>query len=365
MTIEQAIAMQEKALKLLGRGKLGEARDLIAKALEIFELIEGKNTPDVANLLNDLADLEDKLGHLDVALKLAERSLAITTALGRKFTGVDAAIIRARANTIMGTVHRERGDYAKAEKFLKQALEINRRALGPAHSEVAGAENNLAVLYKYMGHFAKGLKLYRSALAKYEAEFGEDALPLSTVYHNIGGILHASGRYEEAEAPGRRAWEISRKHLGPNHPHTVADAAAYAGILDELGRYKESEPIYRRALKVFEKLYGPENYEIAINLNNLAALKAAQGKAEEAEEMYRKSIAITEKLLGSKHPDLALAWNNLASLLNETGRKREAIKLYERALKIFEKTLAPNHPKLLLVKENLETTKSSSVPRKS
>jgi tetratricopeptide (TPR) repeat protein len=162
----------------------------------------------------------------------------------------------------------------------------------------------------------------------------------------------------QGEASARRAWELSKLHLGASHPQTMADAASLAAILDSLERYKESEPIYRKALKVFEKLYGPENYELAVNLNNLAAVKSAQGKAEEAEELYRKSLKMSENLLGKKHPDVALTLYNLASLLQVSGRKRDAIRLYERSLKIFEKVLKPKHPKILLVKKALKTAQA-------
>ena len=357
MTLEHAIALQEKSWSLLGRGKIQEAHKCITDALRLFEAFEGKDSPDVANLLNDLADIEDRLERFDDALAHATRRMKITDALGRGFTGDDAVMIRARSRSLIGTIHRQMGDYKTAELFLKEALKMNKRHFGEAHPEVATSENNLAIVYKYSGQFTKGLALYRAALAKLIAEFGEDALPLSSIYHNIGGILHACGKYEEAEAPGRRAWEISKLHLGASHPQSVADAAAYAGILDGLGRYKESEPIYLRAIKRFEKLYGPENYEVAVNLNNLAALKAAQGKHTESEALYRKSLAMTVKLFGRNHPDVALALNNLASLLNEMGRPRQAVKLYERALRIFEKHLKPSHPKVKLVKENLAATR--------
>ncbi len=353
MTIEHAIELQDKGWTLVHKGKIADGLTQIEEALRFFELIEGEDSPDVANLLNDVAEIENSLERFKLAIAHATRSMEITAKLGRKFNGEDAARIRARSRTILGTVHRELGDYKLGEKFLLDALKINRKQFGESDPETASSQNNLAIVYKYMGKIEKGLALYEDALPKLIAEYGEDALPLSPIYHNIGGILHAAGRYADAEAPGKRAWEISKKWLGKNHPQTVADGAAYAGILDGLGRYKESEPIYKHALKRFEKLYGPENYEIAVNLNNLAALKAAQGKHAEAEDFYRRSIEIKEKLFGKTHPDIALALNNLGSLLAGTGRSKEAVVFYKRALKMFEKTLKADHPKLKMVRDNL------------
>ena len=364
MTIENAIKLQDTGWTLVHKGKIADGLKQIEEALRLFELIEGSESPDVANLLNDIAEIENNLERFKLAITHATRSMEITDKLGRKFTGEDAARIRARSRTILGTVHRELGDYKLGESYLKDALKINKKQFGDEDPETATSQNNLAIVYKYMGHIEKGLALYQDALRKLIAEYGEDALALSPLYHNIGGILHAAGRYAEAEEPGRKAWEISKAALGRNNPQTVADGAAYAGILDGLGRYKESEPIYKHALKRFEKLYGPDNYEIAVNLNNLAALKAAQGKNVEAEAHYRRSIEIKEKLFGKSHPDIALALNNLGSLLNGTGRHKEAVVVYKRALKMFEKTLKKDHPKLKLVRENLAGAEGAGKKKK-
>lgn len=117
--------------------------------------------------------------------------------------------------------------------------------------------------------FDEGLALYREALRSTVAEHGEESQVADAIYHNIGGILHARGDFTAAEEPGRKAWEISRRLLGADHPRTLADASAYAGILDGLARYKKSEPTYRRALTVFEEVYGHSHHEVAGTLHNL------------------------------------------------------------------------------------------------
>jgi hypothetical protein len=76
---------------------------------------------------------------------------------------------------------------------------------------------------------------------------GEDSLEATTLYHNIGGILHAKGDFLAAEQAGRKSWEILRRLLGEGDPRTQMDAVAYAAILDGLGRYEESETLYRGA----------------------------------------------------------------------------------------------------------------------
>jgi tetratricopeptide (TPR) repeat protein len=353
MSLERAIGLQEQSWNLQAEGKLEEASCACREALRLMENAEGTDSPDVANLLNDLAEIEQERENFAEALAFAERARSIEDALGERFTGETAVQIRARSLAIAGAIRRIQGDYAQAEGDLQEALAVSVAEWGEASEEAAEARNNLAVLYKYWGRFDEGLKLYREALGPIVAAHGEGSLAAATVYHNIGGILHARGDFVAAEEPARKAWEISRQLLAEDDPRTMLDATAYAGVLDGLGRYEESEPIYRRALVIFEKSYGPEHYEVAATLHNLAALLAARGQYEDAERSYRRALAIKEELLGTSNPDVALTRNNLARLLTDAGGPGEAVPLLEAAVAALESRLAPAHPHLSAARENL------------
>jgi tetratricopeptide (TPR) repeat protein len=353
MTVERAIELQEQSWNLGAEGKLEEAACACREALRLIELAEGADSPDVANLLNDLAEIEQQRQNFPEALQLVERAFSIEEALGERFTGEEASRIRVRTLSVAGNIRRTQGNYQQAERDLKGALAIAAAQFGDASEEAAEARNNLAVLYKYCGRFDEGLKLYREALGPIIATHGEQSLAAATVYHNIGGIHHARGDFAVAEDPARKAWEISRELLGEDDPRTNLDAAAYAGVLDGLERFDESEPIYRRALAVFEQAYGPEHYEVAATLHNLAAVLTAQGQPEAAENHYRRALAIKEKLLGAENPDVALTHNNLGKLLTAQGRLAEAVPLLQTAVVVLAKRLPSSHPHLAAARENL------------
>jgi tetratricopeptide (TPR) repeat protein len=324
-----------------------------------MEESEGPDSPDVANLLNDLADIETERQNFALALALAERAQAVISHLGDRFSGEDAVRIRLKTLELLGTIRRTLGDYAHAEVDLRSALRAADAEFGEVSTEAAEARNNLGVLYKHWGRFDQGLQLYKQALGS----TGEDSLARGTIYHNIGGILHAQGDFAGAEEPARQAWEISRRLLGDDDPRTMLDAAAYAGVLDGMGRYDESERIYRRALEIFEKTYGPRHYEVAANLHNLAASLATRGLYAEAEEHYRRALAIKEEVLGAESPDVALTRHNLGSLLNREARFVEAVPLLENAVAILEKRLPSGHPHLTLARKNLQNAIRSLIAR--
>ena len=355
MSTERAVELQEQAWNLQAEGKPDEAATAVRKALLVLEESGEASSPDAANLLNDLAEIENERQSFPDALGLAERAHSIEDQLGDSFTGEDAAQIRARTMGLIGEICRTRGDYVRAEASLKEALRIVAVQFGEASEPVADARNNLAVLYKACGRFDEGLGLYQQAMDSVVKLHGEDCLSSGVIYHNIGGILHSKGDFASAEQPGRRAWEISRRLLGEDDPRTLFDAVAYAAILDGLQRYDESEAIYRGALVTFEKTFGLEHYEVASNLHNLAAVLCTRGDLDEAEKLYRRALAIKEKLLGAESPEAALTRNNLGALLNLKGRPREAAAMLQSAVETLLSRLAPDHPHLAFARASLES----------
>ena len=350
MSIERAIALQEQAWSLQAEGKLEGAWAASSEALRLMEDSEGPDSPDVANLLNELADIAAERQNFAAALALSMRAQAICDCLGDRFSGEDAARVRIRTLGLLGAIRRTLGEYPEAEADLQKALAAAVAEFGEASGEASEARNNFGVLYKDWGRFDEALKLYQQALRS----TAEESLARATIYHNIGGILHAQGDFAAAEAPARKAWEISRRLLGEDDPRTMLDAAAYAGILDGLERYEESALIYRRALELFERVYGAQHCEVAANLHNLAAVMANRGDYEEAEKKYRRALAIKEKLLGAESPDAALTRHNLGKLLYRTGRAAEAAPLLESAIVVLEKRLTPGHPHLAVARESLQ-----------
>jgi tetratricopeptide (TPR) repeat protein len=108
-----------------------------------------------------------------------------------------------------------------------------------------------------------------------EKLFGVDSSRAASLYHNLGGLEHARGRFAEGEPFARKSIELRQRVFDDDHPAVAHDLAALAALLDGQGKYDESEPLYARALEILTAELGDEHYEIAVNLNNLAAIYQA------------------------------------------------------------------------------------------
>src|SRR5262249_25309978 len=84
---------------------------------------------------------------------------------------------------------------------------------------------------KTQGGFRGAARLYRRALVITESQLGPQHPEMATLYHNLGGLEHARGRFARGEPFARRSVAIREKALGADHPDVAADVAALAAIL--------------------------------------------------------------------------------------------------------------------------------------
>ena len=105
----------------------------------------------------------------------------------------------------LAALYQAMGEYAKAEPLFQEALRIRQKILGPEHPETAISLNNLGALYWTMGEYAKAEPLYQEALRirqKILAPWHPDtALSLD----NLALLEFGLGRIDEATALARQA----------------------------------------------------------------------------------------------------------------------------------------------------------------
>jgi tetratricopeptide (TPR) repeat protein len=187
------------------------------------------------------------------------------------------------------------GQYRNAIPLAERALEIQEKALGPDHPDVATALNNLASLYRYDGQLAL------------------------------------------AESHYRRALDIDERALGPDHAQVARDLSNLASLYDSESRFADAEPLYKWALASDEKALGPDDLAVAADLTNLASLYESEQRYADALPLRERALAIREKAHGPDDPDLVNTLNNLGSLYETTNRPAEAEASYTRASAIEAK----------------------------
>jgi len=345
---EQINALMEEAEKLRASARYREAAQIWERLLKFAEATYGRDHPNTATSLNNLAGLYSSQGLYIQAEPLFQRALSIT----EKAQGHDHPNTVNSLNNLAG-LYVQQGLYSRARPLLKRALSIREKTLGPDHPSTAISLNNMASLYSEQGLYGEAEPLLQRTYRIFEKALGPDHPNTGSSLNNLAGLYSRQGLYGQAEPFFKRALAIREKALGPTHPDTANSLNNLAGLYIREGLYSQAEPLLQRALNILKSVLGPDHPSTATSLNNLASLSSKQGLYSQAELNYQRALAITEKALGPDHPDTANSLNNLATLYNSHGFNSQAEPLLKRALAIREDSLGTDHPDTAVSLNNL------------
>jgi serine/threonine protein kinase/tetratricopeptide (TPR) repeat protein len=270
---------------------LDKGSDKIARELHNQPAIQAK-------LLDTMGMVYCSLGLFDRAMPMVENALSIRrSVLGRENKELAESLDH------VGYVAFEKGDLAGAEKFLREAVAMERKLLGD-RLEITESLSNLAMVLRYKETKeanAEAEQLYREALATRRKLLGRDDTAIAQSLNNLAMVFYANERdYAAAEPLFREAVEMNRRLLGEDHPEVSTNLNNLALMLRDQGRYDESELMFRKALAIQKKAYGEEHPRIAVGYTNLGSLLQRKGDYAGAESLYRKAIELNGKVFPEK-----------------------------------------------------------------
>lgn len=337
-SLDVAAAASERASDARTRGDTARARREAAKAHARFRRCAGASHPDTASTLALLGALDLDAGNFNGARAKLSRAVRSLEQYSR-YRAVRPMLHRAHCD--LARTLRELGRYVEARASAERALVIA-KSIG-SHATIE-ALNERGMICKYAGWFAVGVRSYRAAVARLEAQSPVDRDALATLLHNQGGIEHARERPAAAVVFARRGLAIRRALDGDDHPRTLADEGALAAILVDLGAYDEAAEMLLALKTKFERAYGHTHAEVAVVCDNLAVLHARQGRFDEALPLARRALRIVRARLGRGHPEAALSAHNLGAVLAALGRSRDARRLFDEAIDVAKRALGVAHP---------------------
>jgi CHAT domain-containing protein/tetratricopeptide (TPR) repeat protein len=335
----RAHAAYEKGWALKESGQLKEAVPYMEKALELATRAYGKDHPNVAVILNDLAIVYQAMSQYDKAEPLYLRGLQIREdKLGKNHLDVATSLNN------LGTLYEATGQYTKAEPLYLRSLKISEDKLGKDDPEVVSNLDRLANLYHHLGQYSKAEPLYQRSLQTKEDKLGKDHPAVATSLDNLGSLYQDMAQYDKAEPLLQRSLKIREDKLGKDHPDVAYSLTDLAELYRTMDQYAKAEPLLQRSLKIREDKLGKEHPDVSTSLNDLALLYVDLGQYAKAEPLYQRSLKIRESKLGKDHPAVATSLNNLADLYKAMGQYATAEPLYQRSLRILEDKLGKDHP---------------------
>lgn len=234
------------------------------------------------------------------------------------FIQVDDQVYRGQVLGRRAILSIVKGEYAKAQKQLKQALKWMRED-GPSYDR-ANAHERLANILAMQGSFYEAQKHYQLAF-----ELG-DVEEKTRVHLAWGHLARQASDYNKARYHFDCAIEIAEQ-LG--HVLDQAFLQQEYGYVDYYqGCYDKALHRFETARAIFQKLdYQPG---IAQTFHALGNVALAQNDPYEAYNYYRAALAINQKLIQK----VAMAYNRyqLGVVAAHLGQQEEAEVAYQKAL---------------------------------
>jgi len=294
--------------------------------------------------------------------------------------------VRAELRQLVGARYLDIGNYAAAEKNLRQALTEETRIYGEGSPELLRVEFNLARLFLARADYDQADKIYAQRFALLRSEFQRgnidadffvvmlancailrrargdslvaetllrESLALSSQYsltsqnEMAGGLLTLilldQGKFTEAAE--RQQVAVAHFRSLPNNqtPEFCAALTLLGSILMERGDLSGAEANLREGEGLYRKFFGPNYNALYDNLRLQAQTSYLAGKYAEAAATMNQVLEHYRQNSSPKYISFATALTVQGLILSKLGRNDEAEKALREAVKLREENLPDKH----------------------
>lgn len=288
------------------------------------------------NAFREYIRLRDQ-GRWGESLPYIKKALVIR----EKVLGPDNSLVATTLGFLAGSYDNV-GDYANAEAAAIRALKIKEKLLGPEHPDVAQELLALSITYRNRGENSKREETLNRALAILDKAHRSESATAAATLQDLGAIRYDRQDYRGAEDYAQRSRLIWEKILGANHYHLAPSYTFLGRVAYDEGDYAKAEKIFQKALALSEDGLSVDNVNVTRFRNDLAMLYCTTGEFSKGETLYRQSLAIHEQKAAMVHPAVQETLFGLARCYAAQGNASESLKVQARATDLEERHVALN-----------------------
>lgn len=191
-------------------------------------------------------------------------------------------------------------------------------------------------IQNYLSEYDEALQLYQKAYDVSKRIYGVNHPLAASSLNNIGGCYYSIGDYSKSLDYYQKALEIKNKYFS-NNLIDVADSYNNVGsAYHKLKRYDSALSYYEKAVEMQEDILGENNFKVALSYNNIGALHMNISNHDKALYYFEKSLKIRKSLGGENHETVGESYNNLGWYYDVTEQYDEALESYYKSLYVFK-----------------------------
>jgi serine/threonine protein kinase/tetratricopeptide (TPR) repeat protein len=268
--------------------------------------------------------------------------------------------MKAKMLQVMGTVYEHLGLYSQGAAILRQAVNLDRAALGPEHRDTLAASAALGHCVEHEGHLPEAEKIDRETLGTAARVLGANHRTTLQTEANLASTLDSEGQLAESDRIYRETLALQQRNFGSDDPDTLQTMRGLGWTLTDRGQYVEAEKLYRQVLAIRQRVLGPEDPETLNTMQELGTVLGYENRNNEAEQILRPTLDIQRRVLGPEHQNTLATINNFGIVLQQEKKYDEAEALYRTAAEVMSRTLGPNNRNTLLARLNIAVVKEKT-----
>jgi len=307
-------------LALAEQNKLADGEQISRRAVELQRKLHPKGHEDLGVALYGLGYNLIGKGEPKAAQPfLKEASELIKKHLGETHGYYMAALV------MLAMSHERAGEADVAEPLYRQAIDVGGRVETRYRIYLAQAQLSLGSLLINKGNYPEAEILLKQSKTIYLDVFGSDKnYSVGFVKANLGWLYFLKGDYAKAEDEDRKALDLIRKYLGPEHSMATGTAATLGLTLTREGKAAEGEPFLREALEIRKKVLPLGEVQVSTTESALGECLAAQGRYVEAETLLLESYKALKSSQGDQNARTIEARTRLIKLYEAWRKPDEA-----------------------------------------
>ncbi|MFJ3795387.1 tetratricopeptide repeat protein [Streptomyces sp. NPDC090088] len=173
------------------------------------------------------------------------------------------------------------------------------------------------------------------------------------VLYRAGRSLGESGQFVAAADHFRALHEKAVRHLGVDHPDTLAARNNLASWQGEAGDAAGAAEAFAALVSDRRRVQGPDHPDTLAARHNLAHCKGEAGDAAGAADAFAALVSDRRRVQGPDHPDTLAARHNLARWRGEAGHTARAAAALAELVQVQLRVQGADHPNTLAVRHSL------------
>lgn len=347
------------------------------KLIAVYSHDKGKESPEVADYMNEKSDVLMELERIDEALKVTETALQINL---KKRDKTDPKVIstyqklaiiqqnlqnaeKSEAMLLKAAEYSSKDNlnadlyeetlqmqsdlylsieqYTKAEKILLSLLKLHKTNLGESHPNLIYDFNALAECYTLLQKYVKAQAALEESLQLASDSFGPNSALAVEQMNRMAMLSYKAEKYPQAITKCKETIDMLSDTFPENHPNYMPIYKSLILIYKTKKDYINATLFSEKALKVSEFDHGNKSPEIIQELSNLVDIYKLQNMPIKAITYAKREVDIIKSDQEGDKLLLAEKLNELGSLYETSGNKTKAKELFEQSRKLYAEPETP------------------------